>query len=193
MLGKAFIMLATMHGGDGKPVKPPAVKPAPVVATAPVKGTTPTPTPPKTTDPGKPVVDADYVVGKLQAYYQRIKHYKATFRQTVTNATFGTRAKSDGRVFIKKPGKMRWDYQSPTRNSYISDGARLWSVDFPKKQVLKKDLRKYVMSVAVTFLYGKGDLRRDFRAELLKNSTIGKEDNSSSGSNRGCKTRVIKP
>ncbi len=184
MLGKAFIMLATMNGGDGQPVKAPVVKPAPVIAKAPIKAVTKTtPDPiakvdPKTPDPkagtATPVViNADYVVGKLQTYYQNIKQYRATFTQQVTNATFGNTSQASGRVYIKKPGKMRWDYQSPSKSSYISDGRRLWSVDHKKKQVVKMDLRQYVMSVAETFLYGKGDLRRDFSSTLLTDSKAG--------------------
>jgi len=171
MLGKAFIMLATMSGGDGEPVKAPVVKPAPVIAKAPLKVVT-TPTAPATAVTPA-VINAEYVVGKLQNYYAGIKRYRAQFRQTVTNATFGNKSLAAGNVYIKKPGKMRWDYQKPHRSSYISDGSRLWSVDHKKKQVVKMDLRRYVMSVAVTFLYGKGDLRRDFSATLLSNSKAG--------------------
>lgn len=175
MLGKAFIMLATMSGGDGQPVKPPVVKPAPVIARAPITAVIkPDPVGNTTPGAGTPVViDANYVVGKLQSYYQNIKQYSATFSQTVVNSTFGTRSQAAGRVYIKKPGKMRWDYQGRNKSSYISDGYVLWSVDHKKKQVVKMNLRRYVMSVAVTFLYGKGDLRRDFSATLLKNSKAG--------------------
>ncbi len=127
MLGKALIMLATMSGGDGQPVKAPVVKPAPV-AKAPLNILpVPTPTPAVAVVPA--VIDANYVVGKLQTYYQSIRQYRATFSQQVTNATFGNTTQAAGRVYIKKPGKMRWDYQTPHKSSYISDGAHLWSVD----------------------------------------------------------------
>jgi outer membrane lipoprotein-sorting protein len=114
------------------------------------------------------------VVDRVQAFYLGIKQVSAKFRQSVTNATFGGDAKTnDGSVYIQKPGKMRWDYFAAkkgtavrTKKSFISNGAYLYVVEYDNKQILKKSLEKDLMPVAVSFLYGKGDLKADFTAEL---------------------------
>jgi outer membrane lipoprotein-sorting protein len=114
------------------------------------------------------------VVDRVQAFYLGIKQVSAKFRQSVTNATFGGDAKTnDGSVYIQKPGKMRWDYfaakkgnATRTKKSFISNGAYLYVVEYDNKQILKKSLEKDLMPVAVSFLYGKGDLKADFTAEL---------------------------
>ena len=117
---------------------------------------------------------ADDVVQEVQTFYKDIKQVTAKFRQEVTNATFGRSTKTDGKVYIKKPGKMRWDYygkktkgkkQSVTK-SFISNGSYLYVVDRQNKQVIEKNLEKNMLPVAVTFLYGKGDLAADFTAKL---------------------------
>jgi outer membrane lipoprotein-sorting protein len=41
---------------------------------------------------------------------------------------------NDGKVYLKKPGKMRWDYFSKrnktrSRRSQMSDGKMIWAVD----------------------------------------------------------------
>lgn len=128
---------------------------------------------------------ADDVVKEVQAFYKDIKQVTAKFRQEVTNATFGRSTKTDGKVYIKKPGKMRWDYfskksknkkQSVTK-SFISNGDYLYVVDRQNKQVIEKNLEKNMLPVAVTFLYGKGDLAADFTAELdTSKKYAGKDD-----------------
>src|SRR4051794_22211225 len=55
-------------------------------------------------------VTADNVVDKVQGFYAKIDRVTASFRQSVTNDTFGSTKTSDGTVWIMKPGKMRWDY-----------------------------------------------------------------------------------
>ncbi len=141
-------------------------------------------TPPLTLElPAVPVAaspTADQVVAKVQAFYSSTKHLYAKFRQSVTNQVFGTTTTSDGKVWIKKPGKMRWDYMGnprggkvTVRKSFISDGAMLWAVEHDNKQVFKKELSENLLPVAVTFLYGKGDLARDFKAALDRSGTYG--------------------
>jgi outer membrane lipoprotein carrier protein len=117
---------------------------------------------------------ANGVVDKIQAFYLGIKQVNAKFRQSVTYATFGGDPKiSDGRVYIQKPGKMRWDYfaakkgaQVRTKKTFISNGSYLYVVDYDNMQIIKKNLERDLMPVAVSFLYGKGDLKADFTSEL---------------------------
>lgn len=127
------------------------------------------------------------VVDQVQKFYSNIKQVTAMFRQEVTNTTFGSTKQSDGTVWIEKPGKMRWDYlekkDSPAgsggspitvvKKSFISDGTQLWVVDHDNKQVVKKNLSQDMLPVAVTFLYGKGDLKRDFNPAIDTSSSYG--------------------
>jgi outer membrane lipoprotein carrier protein len=80
-------------------------------------------------------------------------------------------------VWLKKPGKMRWDYQNrrtgEVNKSFISDGSRLWALEHDNKQAFRKDLEDTVLPVAVTFLTGQGELMRDFRPALDRSGTYG--------------------
>jgi outer membrane lipoprotein carrier protein len=126
-------------------------------------------------------LDAAEVVKRVQSFYDKTNRLTAKFRQEYTNETFGKKTNSDGRVYIKKPGKMRWDYYEKIRGkhrkqqvkSFISDGRRLWAVEHDNKQVFKKNLKDDLLPVAITFLYGEGDLSRDFTAELDGKSGLG--------------------
>src|SRR5688572_22702949 len=105
--------------------------------------------------PAAPRLSADAVVGKVQAFYVGTQSLKAKFRQEYTNTTFGKTSTSDGVLWIKKPGKMRWDYHKRRKlqKSFISDGVLLWAVEHDNKQVFKKNLGDDVLPVAITFLY----------------------------------------
>lgn len=128
-------------------------------------------------------LDANGVVDKVQAFYVDTAHLRAKFRQTVVNKTFGRKTISDGRVYIKKPGKMRWDYykknkrtrKTPNTKSFISDGKTLWAVFHGNKEYYEKNIENDLLPVAITFLSGKGDLRTDFKAALDRSGKYGKK------------------
>ncbi|MDQ3367066.1 MAG: outer membrane lipoprotein carrier protein LolA [Myxococcota bacterium] len=122
---------------------------------------------------------ANEVVDNVQKFYSTIKQVTAQFRQSVTNNTFGSTKTSDGTVWIMKPGKMRWDYVEKKKDkvvpkkSFISNGTNLYVVEHDNLQVVKKNLGQDLMPVAVSFLYGKGDLKSEFNAELDKSGKFG--------------------
>ena len=127
-------------------------------------------------------ITASDAVDRVQTFYATIKQVTASFRQAVTNDTFGSTKTSDGTVWIQKPGKMRWDYlekrkdKVEVKKSFISNGSYLYVVEHDNKQVTKKNLQQDLMPVAVTFLYGKGDLKAEFTSELDKSGKYGGKD-----------------
>jgi len=125
---------------------------------------------------------ASDIVDNVQKFYAGIKQVTAQFRQSVTNNTFGSTKTSDGTVWLMKPGKMRWDYlekkkgEVEVKKSFISNGTMLYVVEHDNKQVVKKNLSQDLMPVAVSFLYGKGDLKAEFNAALDTSGAYGGKD-----------------
>jgi outer membrane lipoprotein carrier protein len=125
---------------------------------------------------------ANDVVDGVQKFYANITNVTATFKQNVHNAQFGTDKESTGTVWLKKPGKMRWDYVEKKNNkdvlkkAFISNGTTLFDVEPGNLQFIKKNLANDVMPVAVSFLYGKGDLKNEFNAVLDTTNTFGTKD-----------------
>ncbi len=114
---------------------------------------------------------ASDAVAKVQKFYLGIDHVASKFRQTVTYSIQGTPKPSDGMVWIAKPGKMRWDYnddrkKGQIKESFITDGEMAYVVQKQNLQVIKKSVNQNLMPVAVSFLYGKGDLAAEFNADL---------------------------
>ena len=64
------------------------------------------------------------VVAGLESTYGRITDLKADFTQVSNNKSLGQDIKAEGTVLLKKGGKMRWDYKSPSPQQIVSDGTR---------------------------------------------------------------------
>ncbi|MGE0870389.1 MAG: outer membrane lipoprotein carrier protein LolA [Kofleriaceae bacterium] len=122
---------------------------------------------------------AAQVVDEVQKFYASINQVTAGFRQSVTNNTFANTKTSDGKVYIQKPGKMRWDYvqnkngKITYKKSFISNGSYLYVIEHDNMQVVQKNLQQDLMPVAVTFLYGKGDLKNEFTPALDTSGSYG--------------------
>jgi len=156
------------------PKRPKRVAVAPVVVPAPVvMAPLPAPVPSKPAPRVAVAGSADEAIGKVQDFYNTTKSFSATFTQTVKNQTFNKLKPkvSKGKVYILKPGKMRWDYKNKSyktkadpkvSKSFISDGKHLWAVMHKNKQYYKENLSGSTLPVAVSFLMGTGDLRKEF-------------------------------
>jgi outer membrane lipoprotein carrier protein len=122
--------------------------------------------------------EAAKVVQGVQTFYRSTQRLTAKFRQNVVNKTFGLPSMNDGKVYLKKPGKMRWDYfskrdKTQVTRSQMSDGKTIWAVDKNGKWYYRQNLTQSALPVAVTFLTGTGDLGKEFDARLLTGSKYG--------------------
>ena len=52
--------------------------------------------------------------------------FSAQFFQTSTLKAMQIKETASGRLFVKRPGMMRWEYESPERQVIITDGKKLW-------------------------------------------------------------------
>ena len=103
------------------------------------------------------------VASALQRQYDSIKDFSATFNQTYEGGVLRRKALETGTVYVKKPGKMRWDYAAPEKKVFVSDGRTMF-LYFPNdKQVMKNAVPEQDEATsAVLFLMGKGNIVRDF-------------------------------
>lgn len=98
-----------------------------------------------------------------------MKDLAAEFDQTTRVASMGAGASggmeaSKGTVVFAKPGRMRWAYSEPAESLVVSDGETLWIYDPAAKEVQRLSAAGgFLSGVAVQFLVGEGDLKRDFR------------------------------
>jgi outer membrane lipoprotein carrier protein len=72
-----------------------------------------------------PTTGARDVVRAIDARYRGAKTLKATFLQSYADGKAGISAES-GIVYFSKPGRMRWEYQSPEEKLFVVDGTNVW-------------------------------------------------------------------
>src|SRR5512138_1641281 len=110
-----------------------------------------------------PPGDAAALAARVQAAYERTHDLEARFAQTYAYAGFGRKQVSSGRVLVKKPGMMRWDYEKPSRKTVAVRGSKLVQFEPEENQAYVDDrFDATAMRAAVAFLLGKGDLAKEF-------------------------------
>ena len=102
------------------------------------------------------------IVERLQTKYRSIKSMTATFTQTYTYAVYQRTQTSTGKVFLKSPGRMRWDYKTPSSKVFVADGKNLWVYEPEKNQAYQRSLKDSEIPIAIRFLMGEGNLLKEF-------------------------------
>lgn len=104
----------------------------------------------------------------LQKKYDGIRDFSADFVHAYTGGVLRKQISERGRLFIKKPGKMRWEYKSPDEKLFVSDGLKMYSYLPKDKQVIVSPVPAGDQATTPTlFLTGKGNLTRDFTPSLV--------------------------
>lgn len=127
---------------------------------------------------------AAQVLADVQKTYAAVNDMSAAFEQRVTNQVFGRTAVSGGKVWLRRPAKMRWDYTDKARagkpaklaKSFVSDGTTLHVVNLQTQQIITSPVQANLLPVAVAFLSGTATWTADFQAKLDASGTYGTKD-----------------
>lgn len=69
--------------------------------------------------------DVNAVRRALENRYHRAQTLKATFFERYSDGNGGIAAES-GTVYFSRPGRMRWEYESPQEKLFLVDGTNAW-------------------------------------------------------------------
>src|SRR2546422_7441802 len=69
--------------------------------------------------------DAKPIIVLLEARYRAARTLQATFLERYSENGRPVRVEA-GRAYFRKPGKMRWEYESPEKNLFLVDGKTAW-------------------------------------------------------------------
>src|SRR5687768_1596834 len=106
------------------------------------------------------------VVKRLQSRYEKTRDLQADFTQRTTIEGFERPMTSSGKVYIKKPGRLRWNYLEPsTEDIYVDrDDVKVYVPEH--KQVLVGKLTQMAASKApLELLLGAAKLAESFDIE----------------------------
>lgn len=80
--------------------------------------------------------DLAELVAKIEAHYDAVRDFEADFTQRYERKLLRRVVEERGRVYVKKPGRMRWEYLSPEEKLFVTDGSRSYFYLPEEKQVM---------------------------------------------------------
>ena len=107
-------------------------------------------------------VTLDDAIRGIEGAYGRMTDLKAEFTQTAFNKSLNQTIPATGKVYLKKGGKLRWEYAEPTPQQIVSDGKTIWIYTPTLNQVNTGPAPEALAGPAGSFLSGLGKLREHF-------------------------------
>lgn len=123
---------------------------------------------------GQAAPSAAELAARLQKRYESIRDFTADFTQTYRGALIRKPTTERGKMWLKKPNRVRFNYDGPEKKVFASDGAVFKSY-YPDGRTgsvypLPKEDES---STALMFLAGRGNLARDFTPSIAAGAPAG--------------------
>ena len=110
--------------------------------------------------------DAKDVARGVDEHYNHLRTLQAAFTEVYRGN--GMDRTESGTLWLKKPGKMRWEYRSPREKVFVSDGKQAWFYVPGDRQVRKTEVKKLEdLRSPLAFLLGKTHLEKELRGLSL--------------------------
>ena len=109
----------------------------------------------------------DDVVRGVEGAYGKMTDLRGEFTQSALNKSLNQTIDAKGVVYLKKGGKLRWEYAEPTRQEIVSDGKTIWIHTPQLNQVNTGAAPEALSGPAGSFLSGLGKLRQHFNVRFL--------------------------
>jgi outer membrane lipoprotein carrier protein len=109
----------------------------------------------------------DDVIRGVEAAYGKMTDLKGEFSQSALNKSLNQTIDAKGVVYLKRGGKLRWEYAEPTRQEIVSDGKTIWIHTPQLNQVNTGAAPEALSGPAGSFLSGLGKLRQHFNVRFL--------------------------
>ena len=104
--------------------------------------------------------DVHAVAQAVDNHYNHLQTLQTEFTETYEGA--GVEREETGSLWLKKPGKMRWEYRSPKEKLFLSDGKDAWFYLPDDRQVRRTSVKKLDdLRSPLAFLLGKTRLEKE--------------------------------
>ena len=106
--------------------------------------------------------DVKTLSAAVDAHYNRLRSLEAQFTETYRGS--GMDRTESGTLWLKKPGKMRWEYRSPKEKLFVSNGKDAWFYVPDDRQARRESAKKLEdIRSPLAFLLGKTKLEKELR------------------------------
>ena len=106
--------------------------------------------------------DVKALAAAIDAHYNHLRSLQAEFTEEYRGS--GMDRNESGTLWLKKPGKMRWEYRSPKDKLFVSNGRDAWFY-VPDDRQARKEAAKKLEDIRspLAFLLGKTKLEKELR------------------------------
>lgn len=102
----------------------------------------------------------DKLVETLDGRYNSMHTWEADFTQIYTSG-LTTRTES-GKLYLQKPGRMRWDYSQPVKKQFIVNGDKVWQYTAGDNEATVTDIKNESdLRTPLRYLLGHLDLNKE--------------------------------
>ncbi|MCG5500955.1 outer membrane lipoprotein chaperone LolA [Ectothiorhodospira lacustris] len=105
---------------------------------------------------------ADDARARLDHFFQEMTSFEAVFEQMVINERDEVLQHAQGKVYLKRPGQFRWDYQTPYNQQIVADGQYLWTYDEDLAQATVQEMGAVLGRTPIMLLSEPRALEEDF-------------------------------
>jgi outer membrane lipoprotein carrier protein len=107
--------------------------------------------------------DLSNLLPAVEKRYNHAKSLQVDFKETLT-APGRPRRTESGTLYLRKPGRMRWEYSQPAGKLFLSDSKDIYLYTPANRRVEKMKLKESDdMRAPLAFLLGRLDFRKEFR------------------------------
>ena len=104
---------------------------------------------------------------RLDRFFEKVTTFKASFTQVVLDENLLALEETSGLLWIARPGRFRWDYESVHRQSIVADGEVLWLYDIELEQVTRRAQESAIGQTPAVLLSGGQQYRKDYNVTIL--------------------------
>ena len=110
--------------------------------------------------------DVKSLAAAVDTHYNHLRSLETEFTEVYRGS--GMERTETGTLWLKKPGKMRWEYRSPREKLFVSDGKDAWFYVPADRQARKTQAKKLEdLRSPLAFLLGKTKLEKELRGLSL--------------------------
>ncbi len=104
-------------------------------------------------------------VDQLKSFLAATRSLTADFKQVLLDEMGNPKEASYGVFYLQRPGKFRWNYETPFRQEIVSSSGKVWFYDSDLEQVTIKKLDASVGSTPALLLSGDIPLEYNYTIE----------------------------
>jgi outer membrane lipoprotein carrier protein len=107
-------------------------------------------------------IEVDKILKGVEDRYNKTQSLQATFTETFN--LHGRKTVEKGELFLRKPGRMRWQYAQPAGKLFISDGKYIYLYTPSSNQAERMPFKETEdLRAPLAFLLGRLHFQDDFR------------------------------